>query len=152
MTIEEAIVERLLAIGPVTDIVGDRIYQLRLPQKPTLPAIRVQLIDDVPSYHLRGTFGMSPARIQVDDYTEEGGGIDPYAQATALAQAIAGDWADGSPAPPHGLSGWRGHLGGSPPTIAVGFIRHVDRGVIYEPGELRQVRVRQDFIVWWRPL
>jgi uncharacterized protein DUF3168 len=152
MTPEVAVLNRLLDIDAVTAIVGARVYQLRFPQRPTFPAIRVQLIDDVPAYHLRGENGLIPSRVQVDDVAEEGDGTNPYAQASALASAIAGSWLPGSPGPPTGLSGWRGDLGGSPPTIRVEFIRRIDRSVLYDPGELRQVRIRQDFLVWWKPL
>lgn len=152
MTIEEAIVERLRGIAAVTALVVNRIYLLKAPQKPVSPFLLVRLIDDLPQYHLRGPYGMRPARIQVDAYAEDASGVDFQAQANLLAAAVVGDWHAGSPGPPTGLAGWIGVLGGSPAQFRIGLIRQIDRGVDYEAEELRLVRVRQDFIVWWRPL
>jgi hypothetical protein len=150
VTVEEAVAERILALAPVAAIAGTRVYQLKLPQAPTLPAVRVQLIDETPSYHLRGRFGLSPARVQVDAFAEERSGADPYAEAAALADAICGDRvAAGQPV---GLSGWRGDAGGSPATLRVGFVRLVDRRPMYEHGATRMVRMQLDFTVWYRPI
>ena len=150
--IEAAVIALLKSLGPVTALAGQRIWQLKLPQAPTLPSVRVQLIDDVPSYHARGENNLLPSRVQIDAFVEELSNVDAYARVTALAAAISGDWQDGSPGPPTGLSGWRGDLAvGSPPTtIRVNFIRRIDRGVSYEGAERKQVRVRQDFMVWWK--
>ena len=65
--------------------------------------------------------------------------------ATAVADAINGDGSG------TGLVGWTGTDGGSPVSIEVAAVLRVDRAVGYEAEELRLVRVRQDFIVWWRP-
>lgn len=152
MTPEEAVRERLLSIAAVTAIVGSRVHQLVLPQEPTLPAIRVQLIDDVPSYHLRGENGLVPSRVQVDSYAGIASGQDPYARAGALASAVEGNWEGGSPSPPSGLSGWRGSLGGSPPSFYIGFAKRVDRAATFEAAPVSMVRIRLDYIVWWKLL
>ena len=147
MTPEEAVVERLSTIAAVTALVGTRIYQLKVAQKSAYPAIRVQLISGQIPYHLRGPANMNPARVQVDAYAQETSGTNPYAGATVVADAIEGDWETGTP--PNGLGGFRGQLGGSPPLIEV-VILPIDRSVSYEAEELRLVRVRQDFVVWWK--
>jgi hypothetical protein len=147
VTIEEAVCERLLAISAVTALVSTRVYQLRLPQHTTLPAIRVQLVDERDDYHLRGATNLLQSRVQVDAYAEEASASDPYATATALADAIQGDFSGGAPS---GLSGWQGRDGGSPPTIEVAFTERIDRRPMFEPEELRLVRIRQDYRVHWR--
>lgn len=150
MTAEEAVIERLLGLAAVTALVETRVYQLRLPQGATLPAVRVQQISEDEPYHLRGIVNASMARVQIDAYAAESSGGDPYATATALADAIAGDWRTGTP--PNGLSGWQGTVGGSPPTAAVRFAERLTRQVMYEGDELRLVRVSQDYRLHWQRL
>lgn len=137
MTVEQAVIERLQASADVTALVSTRIYQLTLPQKPTLPAIRVQLISEPRTYQLRGEDGAIRARVQVDAYAAEGNGTDPYAAAHAVAEAVRG-----------ALSGKRFTVGS--PAITVMGAMVDNRRVLYEAGELRSVNHSQDFIVWWR--
>lgn len=143
MTPEQGVFELLGTLAPVTALVGTRIRQLRLRQGDTLPAVRVQVISEPTEYHLRGGVGLYRSRVQVDAYAMEASGSDPYASATAVAEAIHGDDA-GS-----GLSGWTGELGGSPPALKIHTIQRVDRAVEYDAEELRQVRCRQDYMVHW---
>lgn len=152
ITIEGAIWERILSISDVVAIAGQRVHQVKLPQSPIYPAVRIQLIDEVPSYHARGENNLTPSRVQVDAFGQEASGYPAYVWANRLAQAINGQWTQGSPAPPTGLSGWRGSFGGSPPALRIDFIRRIDRSVSYVPLELRVVTVRQDFLVWWKPV
>lgn len=143
MTPEEAVIARLSSISAVTALVSTRIRQLMFAQSETWPAVRVQLIGEVEYYTLEGSNGVLRARVQVDSVAQVGSGTDPYAAALALAAAINGD---GNGASATGLSGWRGSLG-SPPVDVKGMFR-VDRGVEYEHGAERLVRVRQDYHVW----
>jgi hypothetical protein len=139
VTPETAIRDRIVALGTVA---GSRVYLLVLPQSPTLPAVRVQLIDDAGFAHLRGGGSdLRKARVQVDAYAREASGTDPYDVASGLADEINGDDA-GS-----GLSGYRGTVSG----MEIQSVAFVDRQPIYEADELRLVRVRQDFFVWYRP-
>lgn len=143
MSPAEVVIERLGNIGGVTAIVGTRIFQLKLPQTPTLPAIRVQEIDVVDGYHLRGEVSLKPARVQVDVFVPERSAQDPLEQAHALADAIHGD---GNGTSATGLSGWIGDIGGSPAVRVHGMFRK-DRADTYEGDELRLVRTRQDYMV-----
>jgi hypothetical protein len=152
MTPEQAVLDRIKDIGAVSALFSDRVYQLRLPQGSTLPAVRVQHVGEVGSMHQRGETNLFQTRVQVDAYAGEASGADPYSEATALADAIHGDWQDGSPAPPNGLSGWQGYSTGSPPAIRVLAAIRVARALSYEADELRQVRVRQDYQVTWKRL
>lgn len=143
MTPELAVAERLLDIMAVTAIVDQRIYVDKLPQHATYPAIVVQLVHEPTDYHLRGGLRWL-ARVQVDAYVQEGMGGDPYQVVSDdLANAIHGDDA-GS-----GLSGWFGTAVGSP-TFHITSIQRIDRDRFYEPDELRLLRQRQDYWVYFR--
>lgn len=142
MTVEEAIVALVKTLTPVTALVSTRVHLDKLPQTPTYPCVRVTLVDEVISYHLRGGTNLKQARVQVDAYAKELSGIDPYAMATAVAGAVHGDEA-GS-----GLSGWQGGVG-SPAFEIVGIVR-VDRRRYYDPEELRVLTMSQDYHVHFR--
>lgn len=144
MTIEQGIVERLGAIAAVTAIVSTRIWQLKLPQNPTLPAIRVQQIGEVEDFHARGPVGLKRSRIQVDAYVPDSGSF--YTAGTTLADAIHGN---GLGVNATGLSGFIGELGGSPPLIYIAAIFRDSRRPMYEADELRLLRVSQDYLVYW---
>lgn len=145
MTIEQAVYERLSDIAPLTALVSTRIYQLKLPQRPTLPAVRVQKVSGMSGQHLRGPDGLFRARVQVDAYEEETGSW--YADVTAIASAIRGD---GLGSNATGLWGWIGYSGGSPPQLSIRNVVLVHDGAPeYEAGELRLVRIRQDYMVHW---
>lgn len=139
MTPEEAVLNRIVGLSTSA---GARVYQLRLPQHATLPAVRVQVIDDLDTYHLRGGAGLKRARVQVDAFAQESSGGDPYEAAQALADEINGDDA-GS-----GLSGYMGSEGS--PGFDIAAIFRVFRRSSYESEELRQVRIQQDYEVHYR--
>lgn len=134
-----AIRQRLAGMGTAA---GARVYLMKLPESATYPAIRVQGIDDFGFVHLRGGgANLRRARVQVDAYSREASGVDPFTVASDLADEINGDDA-GS-----GLSGFLGTVGG----LEIAGVLNVDRQPLYEADELRLVRVRQDFFVWYRP-
>lgn len=101
MTVTEAVRDRLLSLSAVTDIVGQRVYNLMFPQNFTRPAIRVERVTDIPGAHLRG-MGLWDARVQVYCVAAS------KAQVDAIDAAVFGDGA-GS-----GLAFWKGGIG-SPP-------------------------------------
>lgn len=141
MSPEQAVLERILTISAVTALVSTRVYLAKMPQKPTLPAVLVQLVHEPTQYHLRGGL-RDRARVQVDAYAYEASGVDAYGQALALADAIHGDDA-GS-----GLSGWAGEIGS--PAMTIHAIERIQRVPEYEPDELRLHRQRQDYWVFFR--
>lgn len=144
MTVEEAVRARLLTMTPLTTLVNTRIYLDKLPQSPTYPCVRVTLISEQSTYHLRGGDALKPSRVQVDAYAREVSGVDPYALAARVAEAIHGDEA-GS-----GLSGWTdAGLSGSPEPQIQGVFR-MDRTRSYDPQELRVVTISQDYQVQYR--
>lgn len=145
MTIEAGVCERLGAMGALTALVASRIYQLKLPQQPTLPAVRVQMVGEIDELHLRGPDRVLRTRVQVDAYAHELAGGDPYATATEVADAVHGD---GLGPNATGLNGWIGDVGGSP-DLRVLVVKRVGRLAMYEADELRLVRVRQDYRIDW---
>ena len=138
MTPEEAIAARVLAVASA--LVSDRVYVDKVPQSATYPLVRVQLVHEPTDYHLKGGHRYR-ARVQVDAFAHESNGADPYAQVTQLAETIHGDDA-GS-----GLSGWTGVLG-SPP-FRVDSIQRIERTREYDPDELRLLRQRQDYWIFF---
>lgn len=143
MTIEQAVITRLASLAAVTALVGTRIYLDRLPKDhATYPAVRVVLVDEVDSPHLRGGGGVRTARVQVDAYAEETSATDPYTAVAGVAAAIHGD-EDGT-----ALSGWAGSIG-SPALEVQGCVR-VDRRRAYDPDELQVVTMSQDYRITYR--
>lgn len=140
MSPEQAVRERIVELNTLA---GSRVYMLKLPQDPTLPAVRVQLISDPTEYHLRGGITAGVARVQVDTYATESADGDPYDEANDVAAQIHGDDA-GS-----GLSGAQWDSATSPMFEVTGAFR-LDRAVDYDPNERRLVRVRQDYQVHYR--
>jgi hypothetical protein len=103
----------------------------------------VTLVSEVGTAHLRGENQVTTSRVQVDAFAREVSGVDPYALALAVAQAIQGDGA-GS-----GLGGWSGEIG-SPASRAQGIFQ-IERRRFYDPDELRVLTISQDYSVWATP-
>lgn len=123
---------RILALPAVTSITGTRVYSGKLPQKPLIPAVILQLIDRVESSHLRGTAGLYAARVQVHSVASN------RSQAFAMASAVDGD-GTGS-----GLSHFRGTISGTSVALIEpgGSEREEWRG-----GELSEYEIMRDYIV-----
>lgn len=141
MSPEIAVLQRMKDVVPAA---AARMFMLKLPQQTALPAAVVLLVDDPKEYHLRGGSAWGRARVQIDVYAGESSGADPYADAESLADAIHGDEA-GS-----GLSGFRGHVGGSPGGLFLSGVFRVDKQALYDADELRLVRIRQDYFAFYR--
>jgi len=132
MTITDAVCRWLLEASAVAALVGTRVYQLKLPQQPTLPAIRVQLIAEPARYHLRGVVNAWEALVQVDAYAHEFDPAfpDPYDRVQQVATAID-----------RVLSGSLVTLD----TIAIVGCFRVSRAPLYEPDALRLARLLQEY-------
>lgn len=129
-----AVVTRLGQVSGVTNLVSTRVYQEHLPQKPTLPALRVQLISEPRTHHLRGVTGAVSSRVQVDAFVSDSVS-DPYGSVRAIGDAILA-----------ALDGQVFTASG----IAVSGAFCIDRRVMYEAADLRLWREVLDFTVWWR--
>jgi hypothetical protein len=127
---------RLEALASVTDLVGTRIYETLLPQKPTTPTIRLTPIAGAPEpLHLRGRVGVKRERVQVDCYA------DSLLTARAVMRAVRGDTVGGVAT---GLIGWSGSIGGSPDTRVDLIEPASSPSETYVADELRQWIVSQD--------
>jgi len=143
--VEIAVCDYLLANAGVIAIVGTRGYVQNLPQSADFPAFRVQLVDDIETSHLRGGSALRPARVQVDAIGEEDDGVDAYMQATKLAAAIGAALMN---QPPFVVSL---SDGGSPAVVTDLELKVVERIAnppMFDPTELAQFKVGQDFIIW----
>jgi hypothetical protein len=144
MTPERAIGLRLADWADLTDLVDVRIHAMKLPQSPTLPAVRLALVGEPKTYHLRGVNSMTRARIQVDTYVDEtpATDVDPEDQLDAVAAA-----ADAA------LSG-KTFTVGTPAVIRItGVLAIGERRKLPEThDELRLLRSSQDYIVWSAPV
>lgn len=131
--IGQAIHARLKAHAGTSALVESRVYPLRLPEGPTYPAIRYQVIG-APRTHLMGdsadaSIGVH-SRVQVDCFAETYAGVRAVAEQVRLA-----------------LSRWSGTAGGV--TVEVVFLddeRDLDEPTLIHGGEQGVYRVMFDFI------
>lgn len=133
MMITDAVKTLLLTFAPVTTLVDQRVYVWRLPQSPTLPAIRLQRVDEVEQIHLRGPVRSRPARVQVDSVGFSGDA------AAAVDAAVHGDGIT------TGLRTFRGVVGG----VRITLIKPVDVRLGYDADDLKQFKVMRDYYVWF---
>lgn len=144
MTPEGWVRSRIVALATSA---GSRIYMLKLPQNPTLPAVRVQRIGNVQEQHLRGPQGTVVTRVQVDAFVSETA-ADPYSTLADLVEAVKGD---GLGPNASGVFGFKGSGGGSPATIEIENVELIHDGTPdYAGDEIKALRNRQDFLVHWR--
>lgn len=144
--IATVIAERLLADGTVAAIVGSRVYQLKLPQAPRYPAIKVQLIAEPQTYHNRGPNGLTRSVVQIDTYASEMDATNPNPLVTANRLARAVDQA---------LSGQQFTSDTGSPAIATYQVQGIFRDnemQIYEQPELRLVRISLDYAICFQEL
>lgn len=138
MTVAEAIVTRLKSLAAITALVSTRVYTMELPQNGTLPAIRVQRVGESQLMHLRGGVGLYRTRVQVDSVSRKGSGVDHYAQARDIDEAVRGD--NGGSA----LIGYSGTVSG----LRISGILAADVRESYDAAELTQFKIMRDLIVW----
>ncbi len=108
----------LLDQAEIAALVVARVYTPILPQKVTMPAVQLQLIDDLDELHLRGPIETPIARVQVDAWA---GTRDAAKALGRLCRQRL-----------HGFKGvWTGTE--SPPgTLTVSVIRYVDGSEHFE--------------------
>lgn len=131
MTPEGAVRAHLVATSAVTAIVSSRIYLDRAPQTPTSPYVLVRLVTDPGDYHLRGADRLTRARVQVEACADESATTRPTVDALVAAIDAA-------------LSGQAFDVSERSVMVAL----RADRRALYEPDELRILRIIADFIVW----
>src|SRR5262245_52746973 len=88
MAVEIAVADHLLGDSGVVALAGNRGYVGKFPENFRQVGFRVTLVTEAGLGHLRGRTQTKPALIQVDSVAPEASGVDPYTQATDLADAI----------------------------------------------------------------
>lgn len=126
---EPAIYALLAADAGVSALVGARIYQGRLPQDPTYPALVYQVVSEQMDTAYDGAVGPGTQRIQVDSYD------DDYPGSRALDAAVK-----------EALTGARGTYA----TVQIeGVFQAGSRYLYEEDPTLRLHRWSSDFFVHW---
>jgi hypothetical protein len=92
--IEEVLRDHLLS--EMSDLVGNRVYPLRMPQNAQMPAIVYQRISTVPRHRQGGPASLARHRFQIDCWART------YGEAATVAYRV--QWA---------LEGRRGRIGAS---------------------------------------
>jgi hypothetical protein len=138
-----AVRSHLLADSGVSALAGTRGYTLKFPENFAGVGFRVSIVDEVRASHLAGPDSQRRSRVQIDAVAPESGGT-AYAIAGSLADAIDAAMTDGT---------FVATSSGSPgASLEVKVVDRPQRIPFYDPDELRQVRVVQDYIVWSRPV
>ena len=138
MTIESAIANHLEDSG--TSLSG-RVWQLLRPQHGSTPSVRVQIISEVKQPHLRGPAGTQFARVQTDVFVGVQDSSDPYETATDLMTDIE-----------NALFPTPFEVQGSPADVSVQLARPDGRRALIEDEDDREIRIQQDFLIWWKHL
>lgn len=140
MTGGDLVRARLLALSGVTSLVGTRVWALKLPQSPILPAMVVTNVSDLQDLQLRGTDGLRVTRVQVDAVATTLDG------ARAVALAAFGTFTAGTAT---GLLGFRGSVAVGSPAPVVHVMRPDLYRETYLADELKQYVASRDWIVTW---
>lgn len=128
MGIEAALYTKLTGDSAVAALVSARVYNTRLPQKPTYPAVAYARISTGETMAHDGPVGYETARFQIDSYAQT------FSEARALADAV------------------RDCLNGLHATVG-GVVIHavILDNEFSDWGDLLDIwRITQDFIVHWR--
>ena len=123
--IEEGLKSYLAGVAAIAAIVSGRIYPVKLPDEPTLPALVYLRTAGVSVESLDGK-GAAHPRFQIDAYAET------YAAVKGLAEAVK-----------TALRGYQGTWG----TLKIQAVRFLGDADMYEP-ETEEERVTMDFEIW----
>lgn len=128
MAIEEALHTKLIEDSALGNLIGTRVYTLRLPQKPTYPCVVLSRVSTSEGLAHDGPIGYEIMRLQIDSYATT------FASARAVADAV------------------RAALNGASVTIgdvvihAINFENQIDNW-----GDWLEIwRITQDYMVQWR--
>ena len=119
---------RLTGYAGLTALIGSRVYPLKMPQKPTLPAVSYQRIDGPRESAIASDMGMAHPRMQVDCWASTYAGVK--AVATQVRAALQ-RWSDAAASP-----------------VVLDSLLESDQD-LYE-AEVEIYRVSMDFIIWHR--
>jgi hypothetical protein len=84
----------------IADLVGTRIYPVRLPQKVTFPAVSYQRISGVRIGHLHGVASAADPRYQIDAWAQtQSAALELGAALRRRLEGFTGTWDDGAGSP-----------------------------------------------------
>lgn len=120
----------LLSYSPISDVVGARVFPIKLPQGTTADSIVYNRISGAGDYTLQGLSGFANNRMQIDAWA-------PTAdKATTLANLIRDR-----------IDGYRGEMGtDSPPAITVHGVFMADQREDYDD-EAQLHRMSRDYFI-----
>lgn len=84
-TIEDFIYSLLAGSQPVVSIIGSRIYRVKMPDNPQLPAITYQTVSSSPVESFEGFSGLWKPMIRVDCWGKGAGSTQDLAEKVRLA-------------------------------------------------------------------
>ena len=130
LTIEEGIYYHLANTPAVTAIVGTRIYPLKLPQKPTLPALTYQLITPMSIIAHDGKSGTAQCRYQITGFANTPDAVRDLMEKVRIC-----------------MDGYKGVIGGAN-TITVQAMLPEGGYENHDPETNRYMRAR-DYMIWY---
>ena len=71
MSLESVIYSRASTFAGLTALIGTRFYPNKLPQDPTFPCARYQVVDSVPVHSMLTSSGMEQARVQISFFDRD---------------------------------------------------------------------------------
>ena len=132
---ERRLVNKILNTSTITDIVGARLFPIKLPEGATLPAITYELSMDFAVNHATGSTSTSHCRIELSSWAE---GPQGYPAVKALANVLKA-----------ALRGWSESTG--TPTVSS---CHYQSGEDapedpYDGQDTGRYRVIQEYLLWY---
>jgi len=130
LTIEEGIYYHLANTIAVSNIVGTRIYPLKLPQNPTLPALTFQLITPMSIIAHDGKSGTAQSRYQITGFADDPDSVRDLMEKVRIC-----------------MDGYKGTIGGAD-TIVVQAMLPEGGYENHDPITNRYMRAR-DYMIWY---
>ena len=130
MSIAADIVAFLLADATLGGLIGTRLYPLKLPQDPTVPAMTYQWVSGQRAHAADGAVGLASPRVQFDCWAQT------YLEVEAMLEALR-----------KRLDGFQGTVGSSPGSWIQGAFFETERDDYDD--EVRLYRRSADFFVWY---
>jgi len=131
----------LLADSEINAIIASRIWPLRLPQHPQLPALVVTQVSGQRAAILDGRAPLAHPRLQIDAWSQEAPGVSAFEQVHGLADLVRLRL--------EAYSGYMVDASTSPATRVRTWVHFDDEREFFEPDVNGGFwRVSSDFFVW----
>ncbi len=126
----KAIFTKLSTDGGISAITSTRVYPIKLPQQPTLPALTYRIITEPQVHSMEGTFSQN-ARLQIDCWAET------FLAAHELAEAVE-----------DAMNDFSGTIGAEQ---VISSSVQVNKQDLFDP-EVNDYRVSIDYSIWHTPV